>query len=291
MKLAENLKFYREANDLTQDAVAHELSISRQSVSKWENGESYPSIDNLIILRRLFNISIDELVMGEKFLACPFSVGSPSPVKSHFLKRPLFISGWLGFFGGLLTSSFWWGLITFSSVLLVTIFFFYTLAIDLVYQRWSLEKRQLLYLPAATTYRANLKRMLAILNKKESQLLKPLTYDQIDTIELVYEKKVQDFYVSNLFQYNWSPSLLLAMRDPFYFLVTTPDGEKIELDLWFDYNHEQLAYSHLTELSHFFQQKGITFLDPLGILAIQQQHYHLRSYIYHGVKEVSVRTE
>ena len=51
--LAEQLKLYREKSGLSQASVAEELKISRQSISKWENGRGYPDIDNLVLLSKL----------------------------------------------------------------------------------------------------------------------------------------------------------------------------------------------------------------------------------------------
>ncbi|RAS91311.1 hypothetical protein A3863_06460 (plasmid) [Priestia endophytica] len=42
------------------------LNISRQSISKWENGNCYPDLDNLIKLSDLYNMSLDELIKGDK---------------------------------------------------------------------------------------------------------------------------------------------------------------------------------------------------------------------------------
>lgn len=62
MTLSTQLKLYREQSGLSQAIVAEKLNISRQSVSKWENGHSYPDIDNLILLSNLYQVSIDELL-------------------------------------------------------------------------------------------------------------------------------------------------------------------------------------------------------------------------------------
>ena len=279
MNLAENLKYYREVNGLTQDAVAHKLCISRQSVSKWENGESYPSIDNLIILRDLFNLSIDELIMGEKFLALPFSIGNSHPVRKQFLKRPLLLSTLIGVVALILTNSFIWGIFCFIISNLALIFLIYTLSVELIYQHWVLEKDQLMFLPATTTFRSNLTRMKHILKKQEHQCLQPLKYQDISNITLIYQKKIRDPYTTNLTSYNLTPILLVSMRDPFYFLVETMDGQTIKLDLAVDFFQTRVAYQHLTEICHFFEKKFIPIDDPDNILVAQQEQLNLYAYI------------
>lgn len=60
--LGEVLKSYRTKNKMTQEFVAETLGISRQSVSKWEQGISEPSTSNLFALAKLFGVSVEELL-------------------------------------------------------------------------------------------------------------------------------------------------------------------------------------------------------------------------------------
>lgn len=53
---------YRKEQDLTQDDLADHLYVSRQLVSKWENGTGIPSIDVLLELSKLFNTSFEDLL-------------------------------------------------------------------------------------------------------------------------------------------------------------------------------------------------------------------------------------
>ena len=59
-----HLKYYRELNKYSQSDIAKYLNLSRQAVSRWESGLSYPDIDNLILLAQLYNITVDELLGG-----------------------------------------------------------------------------------------------------------------------------------------------------------------------------------------------------------------------------------
>ena len=65
MSLAIRLKNAREKSGYSQNEVAESLNISRQAVSKWENGWTCPDIDNLILLSKLYKISVDELLMED----------------------------------------------------------------------------------------------------------------------------------------------------------------------------------------------------------------------------------
>ncbi|TCD45497.1 helix-turn-helix domain-containing protein [Streptococcus sp. X16XC17] len=64
------LKNIRQAKNLSQDALAEQLFISRQSISKWENGDATPDLENLIKLSEVLGVSLDELVKGEKKVSC-----------------------------------------------------------------------------------------------------------------------------------------------------------------------------------------------------------------------------
>ena len=60
--ISDNLKLLRYKNGYTLEAIAEIISVSRQSVSKWESGDSVPDITNCVKLASLYKISLDELV-------------------------------------------------------------------------------------------------------------------------------------------------------------------------------------------------------------------------------------
>lgn len=60
--LGEILKQHREECNMTQEFVSEAIGVSRQAVSKWENGASDPSTSNLIALAKLFKISAEEIL-------------------------------------------------------------------------------------------------------------------------------------------------------------------------------------------------------------------------------------
>lgn len=62
MTLGENLQRLRKVKGLSQEEVAQKLFLTRQSVSKWENGQAEPGVENLKALSRLYGVSVDELV-------------------------------------------------------------------------------------------------------------------------------------------------------------------------------------------------------------------------------------
>lgn len=66
MVFSTQLKKLRTERQLSQDALAEQLFISRQSISKYETGESTPDLDNLIKIANVLEVSLDELVLGKK---------------------------------------------------------------------------------------------------------------------------------------------------------------------------------------------------------------------------------
>lgn len=76
MTLAEKILSLRTGKGMSQDDLAEKMEVSRQSVSKWETGQSTPDLDKIIRLADLFGVSVDELVReGER----PRSPEPPRP--------------------------------------------------------------------------------------------------------------------------------------------------------------------------------------------------------------------
>ena len=65
MILAEKVQALRKKNNWSQEELAEQLNISRQSVSKWESGASIPDIDKIIAMSSLFGVSTDYLLKDE----------------------------------------------------------------------------------------------------------------------------------------------------------------------------------------------------------------------------------
>ena len=65
MFFASNLQKLRKEKNMSQEALAEKLDVTRQSVSKWESGASYPEMDKLISICKIFNVDMDTLVNGD----------------------------------------------------------------------------------------------------------------------------------------------------------------------------------------------------------------------------------
>ena len=65
MSFAENLKQLRKEKQLSQEELAEILDVSRQAVSKWEQGIGYPEVEKLLLLSRKLSVSLDSLMETE----------------------------------------------------------------------------------------------------------------------------------------------------------------------------------------------------------------------------------
>lgn len=70
MQFHENLMRLRKQKGLSQEELGNQLDVSRQTVSKWELGQTTPEMDKLIALAKLFEVSIDALVGNETECIC-----------------------------------------------------------------------------------------------------------------------------------------------------------------------------------------------------------------------------
>ena len=65
MELNEQIKKYRTEMNISQEELAEKIYVTRQSISNWENGKTYPDIHSLLLLSSLFGISLEQLVKGD----------------------------------------------------------------------------------------------------------------------------------------------------------------------------------------------------------------------------------
>ena len=80
------LKELRTKNNYSQTYVAEQLNISRQAISRWENGNATPDLDNLILLAKLYNTSVDDIlgVQNENIHSKEAITATPNTLTSSF---------------------------------------------------------------------------------------------------------------------------------------------------------------------------------------------------------------
>lgn len=65
MSFSENLQYLRKQKNITQEQLAEQLEVSRQSVSKWESGQSYPEMEKLLQICSMFQCNLDTMMQGD----------------------------------------------------------------------------------------------------------------------------------------------------------------------------------------------------------------------------------
>ncbi len=65
MEVGRRIREERERMGISQEGLAREVFVSRQTVSNWETGKTYPDVQSLLLLSNLFDVSVDSLVKGD----------------------------------------------------------------------------------------------------------------------------------------------------------------------------------------------------------------------------------
>ena len=78
--ISQNIQYLRQKQGMTQEGLAQEISVSRQTVAKWESGDSLPDIENLSALAELFNVTLDDLVHHDEH-----AEQVPIPPRDHYV--------------------------------------------------------------------------------------------------------------------------------------------------------------------------------------------------------------
>ena len=118
MAFSENLQYIRSREHITQEQLAEQLDVSRQSVSKWENNSATPELDKLIRMSQLFGVSLDELA-GLAQAPKPTPPDTGADAKVIYIEKPVFpkISMHKQIGGTLLLVSLIYGLLLNGSVM------------------------------------------------------------------------------------------------------------------------------------------------------------------------------
>ena len=65
MELGQHIKGHRVRLDMSQEHLAEAIFVSRQTISNWETGRTYPDVQSLLLLSNLFDVSVDDLIKGD----------------------------------------------------------------------------------------------------------------------------------------------------------------------------------------------------------------------------------
>jgi len=65
MELGKQIKTYRQEANMSQEELAYRVYVSRQTISNWANDKCYPDVKSLILLGKIFHVSLDKLIKGD----------------------------------------------------------------------------------------------------------------------------------------------------------------------------------------------------------------------------------
>lgn len=77
-EIANRLCAYRKLHNLSQEDLAEKLGVSRQAISKWERAETSPDTDNLILLSKIYQVSLDDLLYSDPQTEAAINTDTPS---------------------------------------------------------------------------------------------------------------------------------------------------------------------------------------------------------------------
>lgn len=103
MKLNEKLVFLRKEQNLSQMQVAEKLGVSRQAISRWEQGVALPSTENLKFLGELYGVPVDSLLNDNAELAIPKNTTETTAIRKDFSRKTVSIIIALLLFAGVVT--------------------------------------------------------------------------------------------------------------------------------------------------------------------------------------------
>lgn len=109
MTIGEKIALRRRSAGLSQEALAAQLGVSRQAVSRWETSESLPDTEKILQLCRIFGVSADDLLLDKPPEAAPPS-NPPLPLWRQWFRRVYLWMGSLGVLmalAGLVGAIFW----------------------------------------------------------------------------------------------------------------------------------------------------------------------------------------
>lgn len=93
MAFSENLQFLRTRAGTTQEQLAEELGVSRQSVSKWESAASFPEMDTLLRICDMYNVNLDTLLRGDVEKSLVTDTAQYDKAMNRFSRRIAFSVG------------------------------------------------------------------------------------------------------------------------------------------------------------------------------------------------------
>lgn len=261
MILSADIKAHRLKKKYTQKEVADQLNISRQSVSKWETGKSFPSIENLILLSEILDMPLDFVNQEKTNLTLPFDFGKPKnrlPFLLWFLFPMLLV------FLGLVNKE-----VIFIVFSIVTVFVIYIMSpfdFQRYYNYFSINTDGLTVFSGKALPEFPLWTIIrGLFGKRKTTLL---TFNEIKSIEIFLDTNGFEGFNNSV---SFRPRQFYNMREAFYFIVKTYDKKEYYLSLDTIYFSQSDERKYFSDCIRYLKAKDVLITDKFKILNSLQQ--------------------
>lgn len=274
MTLAKNIVKFRKDNEFTQEELGERIGISRQSISKWETDETLPSIDNLITLSGLLNVSLDELITGEQYLHFPYDFGKCKnrwPI--YRLVGSIILI--MCIFGSLGTTFL--EKVTFAILAggLSYLLIMYTSRYDYkqLYNYWTLTKKGIFYVESPKNklgvFLSEIYLPLRAFRRKK--YVQYIPYTEIREMTLVLD--TYGFDPNKVTTLDWSISRNShIVQEKFVINVCGKNGNRFDLNLSSSFIFKSEENTMLLSIISFLKRKNFEFNDPQNIVEIRNKN-------------------
>lgn len=278
MILNTQIKKYRMDANLTQEDLAKKMYLSRQSISKWENGESLPSVENLVLLSEILQIPLDELIKGRQEFPLPFAFGkleSKWPLVLHLTLPAISLLG-------ALLSPFGSG--EFYAYFLVAIFLF-LIGITISFFDFKRYYQYFVLTHAGidvdmTPGKTKIARIVSgLMGHRKGKLI---PYSQIESLEIYFDN--EGYSPENPTVLRYRPRQMYLVRERFMWILTTKQGEKFQLPLDMLFYSESQERKYFPSIMTFLREKDVCLIDQYGIIEAMEKEFDLIKTAYQSKK-------
>lgn len=269
MIISSNIKKYRELKDMTQENLAEQMNISRQSISKWERGDALPSVENLIRLSELLDLSLDDLVLNQSEFPLPFDYGTFKSKWVYFgwMFMPIFFivnglfalsyagEGWYYVFGGLLMG----GLIQETAM------------VDLkrYYNYFTVTKTGISYYSSKYYIPKPVKIILGVFGLRHVEFV---SYKDIEEMQIYFGNNGFQGFNTTV---SYRPRQYFYNREIFELRLTLKDGQKVHLNLDRAFFSDSLERRYFLAMFNYFKGQNIPLEDKYNVINSIEKEYSI----------------
>ncbi len=287
MRLSNQIKQIRVQHGDSQETMATKLGVTRQAVSNWELGASFPDLQVLVKICELYDITLEQLVKGDGIFHLPFDVGiayTRNRLLKHFGINCLFYL----FFSFTFATIFYevLGMTYINAILLSMMIFisFYLLLVFPFNQRfthWQMTADGFRVYDA--TYVNQIKTLFLVLFKGTNMSLYTfIPWYDVDHVLIKFRKFIMNPKRDYAYKFvpTQFPVFVKHNSEPYYLLVVTKKRAYIA-DMVMDYKRMKgYAFLHIPEIVEWLSLKGVRVEDPLNFVENVKNGKLLYDFVY-----------